>query len=130
MIITGADIIDVGGESTRPGSKIISQKSELQRVEKVIKEFKKKSKHTSKLTLYKSNLLRHMDDTKMEIYIYRDAKMAEVRKFNGKRQFWLRNKYPNKNMLTKDEKFQWNIFLSEFLSHSISHGLSVQEKMH
>ncbi len=41
MIITGADIIDVGGESTRPGSKIISQKSELQRVEKVIKEFKK-----------------------------------------------------------------------------------------
>ena len=42
MIITGADIIDVGGESTRPGSKIISQKSELQRVEKVIKEFKKK----------------------------------------------------------------------------------------
>ena len=90
----------------------------------------KKSKHTSELTLYKSNLLRHMDDTKMEIYIYHDAKMAEVRKFNGKRQFWLRNKYPNKNMLTKDEKFQWNIFLSEFLSHSISHGLSIQEKMH
>ena len=34
--------------------------------------------------------------------------MAEVRKFNDKKQFWLRNKYPNKNMLSKDEKFQWN----------------------
>tara|TARA_B100000029_G_C17539702_1_gene946192 strand:+ start:980 stop:1435 length:456 start_codon:yes stop_codon:yes gene_type:complete len=90
----------------------------------------RKSKHTSKLTLYKSNLLRHMEDTKMEIYIYHDARMAEVRRFNGKSQFWLRNKYPNKNMLSKDEKFQWNIFLSEFLSHSQLHGLSVEENLH
>jgi len=83
------------------------------------------SLHTSELTLCKSNLLRYMEDTKMEIFVYHDARMAEVRRFNGKRQFWLRNKYPNKNMLTKDEKFQWNIFLSEFLSHSVVHGLSV-----
>jgi len=90
----------------------------------------RKSKHTSKLTLYKSNLLRHMEDTKMEIYIYHDARMAEVRRFNGKSQFWLRNKYPNKNMLSKDEKFQWNIFLSEFLTYAQLHGLSVVENLH
>ena len=42
MIDAGADIIDVGGESTRPGSKIVSQKSELQRVNQIIKQFKKK----------------------------------------------------------------------------------------
>ena len=90
----------------------------------------RKSKHTSKLILYKSNLLRHMEDTKMEIYIYHDARMAEVRRFNGKSQFWLRNKYPNKNMLSKDEKFQWNIFLSEFLTYSKLHGLSITENMH
>ena len=89
----------------------------------------KKSKHTSEFTLYKSNLLLHMDDTQMRIYIYHDAKMAEVRRFNGKSQFWLRNKYPNKNMLSKDEKFQWNIFLSEFLTHAQLHGLSVVEKL-
>ena len=41
MINAGADIIDIGGESTRPGSKIISQKIELQRVKQVIKNFKK-----------------------------------------------------------------------------------------
>tara|TARA_B100001248_G_scaffold260811_1_gene250089 strand:- start:6260 stop:7318 length:1059 start_codon:yes stop_codon:yes gene_type:complete len=38
----GAVIIDIGGESTRPGSKIISQKHELQRVKKIIEKFKKK----------------------------------------------------------------------------------------
>ncbi len=38
----GADIIDIGGESTRPGSKIISQKDELRRVRKVVEKFKKK----------------------------------------------------------------------------------------
>ena len=41
MIIAGADIIDIGGESTRPGSKIISPKNELKRVKKVIEKFKK-----------------------------------------------------------------------------------------
>ena len=38
----GAEIIDIGGESTRPGSKIVSQKNELKRVKKVIEKFKKK----------------------------------------------------------------------------------------
>tara|TARA_B110000914_G_C15460880_1_gene445800 strand:- start:131 stop:1189 length:1059 start_codon:yes stop_codon:yes gene_type:complete len=42
MINFGADIIDIGGESTRPGSKIIYPKIEWKRVEKVIKKFKKK----------------------------------------------------------------------------------------
>ena len=40
MIESGADIIDVGGESTRPGSKIISQKNEIKKIKKVIKKFK------------------------------------------------------------------------------------------
>jgi len=42
MINAGADIIDVGGESTRPGSKTISQKVELKRVKHFIKTFKNK----------------------------------------------------------------------------------------
>jgi len=40
MINSGADIIDIGGESTRPGSKIISSKNEWERVKGVIKKFK------------------------------------------------------------------------------------------
>ena len=38
---SGVDIIDIGGESTRPGSKIIDQKNELSRVKKILKKFKK-----------------------------------------------------------------------------------------
>ena len=38
----GAHIVDVGGESTRPGSKSISEKKEWSRIEKIIKEISKK----------------------------------------------------------------------------------------
>ena len=86
---------------------------------------RKLSSHTSVIEIYKSKSLSLLQNTEIEIYIYHDAKMAEVRKFNGKRQFWLRNKYPNKNMLSKDEKFQWNFFLEEFLTHTKTHGLSI-----
>ena len=86
---------------------------------------KKLSSHTSVIKIYKTKSLSLLQNTEIEIYIYHDAKMAEVRKFNGKRQFWLRNKYPNKSMLSKDEKFQWNFFLEEFLTHTKTHGLSI-----
>ena len=86
---------------------------------------KRLSSHTSVMEIYKSKSLSLLQNTKIEVHIYHDAKMAEVRKFNGKRQFWLRNKYPNKNMLSKDEKFQWNLFLEEFLTHTKTHGLSI-----
>ena len=39
---SGADIIDIGGESTRPGSKIVNPKNEFLRVKKIIENFKKK----------------------------------------------------------------------------------------
>jgi dihydropteroate synthase len=38
MIAAGADIIDIGGESTRPGSAFVSEEEELQRVIPVIKQ--------------------------------------------------------------------------------------------
>ena len=47
MVSSGADIIDIGGESTRPGSKIIPSKIEWERIEKVVKKFKKNFPSTS-----------------------------------------------------------------------------------
>lgn len=41
MLDAGADIIDIGGESTRPGSELISVKEELSRVLPVVSELKK-----------------------------------------------------------------------------------------
>ena len=85
----------------------------------------KESKHTSLLEINQSSFFNSRSiATKIEVVIYHDLKMAEVRKFNGKRQFWARNKYPNKNMFHKDEKFQWNKFLSEWLEFSKKEGLA------
>ena len=42
LLKLGADIIDVGGESTRPGSESISEKEEWSRIEKIIREINKK----------------------------------------------------------------------------------------
>ena len=44
MIKSGANIIDIGGESTRPGSNIITPQSEWKRIEHVVRNFKKKHK--------------------------------------------------------------------------------------
>ena len=85
------------------------------------------SNHTSVIEIKKIKSLEILQNTEIEIYLYHDAKLAEVRKFNGKKQFWLRNRYPNRNMLSKDEKFQWNFFLEEFLNHTQNHGLGIIE---
>ena len=45
MINSGADIIDIGGESTRPGSKTIKVSNEWDRIKDIIKIFKKKYKN-------------------------------------------------------------------------------------
>jgi dihydropteroate synthase len=53
----GADIIDIGGESTRPGSKFISVENELSRTIPVIKSLLKK----------KNDLLISIDTTKSQV---------------------------------------------------------------
>jgi len=50
----GADIIDIGGESTRPGAKAVSVKEEIRRVVPVIKELVKKMKIPISIDTYKS----------------------------------------------------------------------------
>ncbi len=42
IIKSGASIIDIGGESTRPGSKTINDKKEWNRIKEIIKKVKKK----------------------------------------------------------------------------------------
>ncbi len=59
MFDSGANIIDIGGESTRPGSKAIDNKTEWKRIEKVIKLLSKKipiSLDTRKSEIMKSGI--------------------------------------------------------------------------
>ena len=52
----GADIIDIGGESTRPGAKPVTIEEELNRVIPVIKGIRKKSNISISVDTYKSNV--------------------------------------------------------------------------
>ena len=56
MIDEGADIIDVGGESTRPGSEPISLSDELRRVMPVIEGIRKQSDVPLSIDTYKADV--------------------------------------------------------------------------
>ena len=59
MIKSGAVIIDIGGESTRPGSKIISEKNEWERIKNTIIKVKKNfPKIPLSLDTRKSNIMK------------------------------------------------------------------------
>jgi dihydropteroate synthase len=68
LIKSGADIIDIGGESTRPGSKVINPKNELERVKSVIQKFKKSFSKT----------LLSIDTRKSEVIDYAVKKKADI----------------------------------------------------
>lgn len=56
MTAEGADIIDIGGESTRPGAEPVDEKTELDRVIPVIRELRKKSDIPISIDTYKSGV--------------------------------------------------------------------------
>ena len=58
MVAEGAGIIDVGGESTRPGVRPVPIKEELQRVIPVIKGLRKRIKKPISIDTYKSEVAR------------------------------------------------------------------------
>lgn len=83
MIADGADILDVGGESTRPGHEQISDEEEIARVTPVIEVIKKEFDIPVSIDTYKSKVaeaaLRSGADLVNDIwgFLY-DDKMAEV----------------------------------------------------
>ncbi len=83
MIKEGVDIIDVGGESTRPGSSRISLDEELKRVIPVVKEIRKKSDIPISVDTYKSKVAKEAVEFGADIVndvssLRFDEKMVEV----------------------------------------------------
>ena len=56
MINDGADIIDIGGESTRPGAKPVSLEEESKRIKPVIKAIRKQSDCLISIDTYKASV--------------------------------------------------------------------------
>ncbi|MEO0088359.1 MAG: dihydropteroate synthase [candidate division WOR-3 bacterium] len=83
MAAEGADIIDIGGESTRPGSEPIPLKEELNRILPVLKELKKRISIPISVDTYKSEVARICLNEGCEIVndisgLQFDKKMAEI----------------------------------------------------
>ncbi len=83
MVAEGAGIIDVGGESSRPGARPISIKEELQRVIPVIKGLRKRIKKPISIDTYKSEVARMALDSGASIVnditaLRGDKEMARV----------------------------------------------------
>jgi len=79
----GADIIDIGGESTRPGAKKVKVKVEVERVVPVIKRLKKKLKIPISIDTTKSVVARRALEAGAEIIneisgLHFDRKVAKV----------------------------------------------------
>lgn len=56
MLADGADIIDIGGESTRPGHRMVETDEEIQRVTPIIREIKKRFSVPISIDTYKSQV--------------------------------------------------------------------------
>jgi dihydropteroate synthase len=67
MVQKGADIIDVGGESTRPGSRPVLVKEEMKRVVPVIKEIKKNFDIPVSIDTYKADVAKASIDAGADI---------------------------------------------------------------
>ncbi|MGL5329600.1 MAG: dihydropteroate synthase [Peptostreptococcaceae bacterium] len=83
MIKEGADIIDLGGESTRPGHKYVDAKEELKRVIPVIKRLKEEIDTPISVDTYKSEVAEESLKLGVEMIndvwgLRKDEKMADV----------------------------------------------------
>jgi dihydropteroate synthase len=83
MIDQGADIIDIGGESTRPGAISVSTKEELKRVIPVISEITRQTKVPISIDTSKAQVAREAIAAGAEIVNdvsagHKDKKMAQI----------------------------------------------------
>lgn len=82
MIQQGVDIIDIGGESTRPGHVKISEEEEIQRISQVLESMKEHFDIPISLDTYKSKVVDHLHDyidMVNDVYgLNYDGTMAEV----------------------------------------------------
>lgn len=109
MAEEGADIIDVGAESTRPGAEILSDYEEVLRVTPVIKELKKQNfKLPISLDTHKFNVAKKACDMGVDIINdvsgFKDEKMIKlVKEYDVKAIFMHSLTVPAQKNVTIDE---------------------------
>jgi len=79
--------------------------------------------YTTMLRLELSALHEALPGPVMRVRLYHDARMAEVTAAEPYQRARARYDYPNDAMHQRDEKHQWNLFLSDWLAHVQDQGL-------
>lgn len=78
--------------------------------------------YTTDMLLEQRNAHPLQGETRLNIRLYHDARLAEITAMHPRQRTPARNTYPNAAMHQPDEKHQWNRFLGEWLLHLEHHG--------
>jgi dihydropteroate synthase len=137
LIKQGADIIDIGGESTGPGSKKVSPEEELQRVIPIIKEIRKFTKLPISIDTYKAEVaneaLKAGANTINDVTALRgDPKMASVIKKYKCPIILMFSKDPTPRTTVKNKKYRDVIksikeFLKKRIQYAKKHGIKSKQ---
>lgn len=111
MVLEGADIIDVGGESTRPGHEQITDEEEIERIVPVIEAIKRHMDIPVSIDTYKSAVARAAIEAGADMVndiwgLKYDSKMADIVARHGAACCLMHNR----------QKAQYNDFLTDVLS--------------
>ena len=134
MISGGASIIDIGGESTRPGSQTVNETKEWKRVEKVIIKLKKKfpkillSLDTRKSYVMKKGIKKNIDIINDVSGLNFDKKSFDVVKSN-KIHFILHHMQGTPNTMQNNPKYDDALLdIYDFFENKINYFLKKKNK--
>ena len=82
------------------------------------------TKYTTLIDICQSDAMPVFPLPKMSVRLYHDARVAEVCASGDFSRVKAKYDYPNTKLLQKDEKFQLNKFLGEWLTFCLKNGIS------
>lgn len=82
------------------------------------------TKYTTLVDIYQRDEISVFPLPQMSVRLYHDVKVAEVCAAQKMQCIQARYDYPNPQMMQRDEKFQRNQFLGEWLTFCLKNGLS------
>jgi dihydropteroate synthase len=135
LVEQGADIIDIGGESTRPGADEVTFEEEYQRVIPVIRELRKSSKVTISVDTRKANIAEAAIEAGANIVndissLRHDADMIDVLKSNPDISIVLMHMLGNPSNM-QDNPYYENVvsdvyaFFEERIEYCVSNGIDI-----
>lgn len=129
MIDDGADIIDIGGESTRPGAKVVSEEEELSRVLPIVKRLRTLTDIPISIDTMKARVAREAlcagADIINDVSAFGDPDMADVVLKNNASVILMEGYSRHINAIPYSENCPAEVFsfLNERLQYALDFGI-------